>query len=95
MSGLEVILATGTLTTTARNGTVVATCPTGKRVLGGGGDFTIRVSDATGAPQNTIFASFPSTNVSGGFNQWTVRAFNNTLSDRELRVWAICASVAP
>jgi hypothetical protein len=84
VSELETIIQTGAVTTT-----VVASCPAGKRVVGGGGEFVPVVGTVLSWE---VRESKPVTSEPQGW-QYTVLA--NVNDDYGVRAWAICAAATP
>jgi len=66
----------------------IATCPDGKRVLGGGG--TTDVSTATGDNGVRVLGSFPV-----GDNAWQFVSTSTEAGSHKVTVYAICANVSP
>jgi hypothetical protein len=69
-----------------------ASCPAGKRVLGGGGDLGTNATQNGQQRQVVVSASVPN----GTGTAWNVQLFNNSTSidtSIDLRVYAICADV--
>jgi len=92
VSGYEIVLNTATAAAGA-SATATATCPAGKKPLGGGGtwaaagnDVHLELSAATDASGNILTAS--------PINSWSVRARNNTASNKVIYVSAICATMS-
>jgi hypothetical protein len=69
------------------------TCPSGKRVLGGGAD--LGTNETQNGQQRQVLVSLGGPNGNG--TGWSVQLFNNSTSidtSIDLRVYAICANVA-
>lgn len=94
MSGYEVVQAVGN-PSTADYQAQVATCPTGKKILGGGGypAFDTGVNGLVNLV--AIHASAPNS-LFGDNDAWDVQAFETSpdnVTRWHLVVWAVCASV--
>ena len=76
-----------TSSSSANSKSVVVTCPSGKRVVGGGARVT-----GNGAAKSTITENFPDSDG----NKWNGKANEvvATSASWELQVYALCATVA-
>ena len=90
LSGLEVvsdqaaITQTGVVTTT-----VVANCPSGKHVIGGGGEFVPVVGTVS------LWEVRESKPITSDPQGWQYKVLADVNDDYAVRAWAICANVAP
>lgn len=87
LSGYQVVQATSGPLSTSVYTSVTATCPGGKRVLGGGAFVNGRYPNG---PTPALITSRPVNNVS-----WSAEMSNNAGSSSNLVAYAICATVAP
>ena len=96
VSGYEIVRAAGTAST-ANFQVQVATCPTGKKVVSGGG-FPVFDTGVSGVVDLVaIHASVP-ISLSNSDDTWDVQAIEtqpDNFSTWHLVVWAVCAMVGP
>lgn len=91
VTGLEIVTAVGPLRSSEPAKTATATCPTGKKVISGGGSVTAVVPGSESNVNVTgLSASYPTDATS-----WTVRAGTYVGYDWQLTAYAVCASVSP
>lgn len=83
-TGLERVQGTTTTLAGGASGSAVATCPSGKKVTGGGGH------TPTGVSTTYLTDSYPSSDLS----KWTVYAKNTVSSSSSITAWAVCATSA-
>jgi len=87
LSGHEIVVIENKVTAAYLNA-ATATCPAGKKVLGGGGQIVSGTTSASDGP--FLWRSFPTTTGDG----WTVAQARSSRGTWTLRAYAVCASVS-
>lgn len=84
LKGHEIVTNTGTVpATNPARATITATCPSGKKVMGGGWT----EADEVNGPVLEKYSSYPDTSSS-----WSVRFWKNGGVNKDATVYAICVS---